>query len=265
MAPSTRSAISAGGQILANNGSTLIEDTLLPGLTLSAGNGIGNPANTIATEVTELDATTKGGGVFVSNTPISASGATVSFTASNGSITSVTGASGSGYPVSSTFDLLVTGGGGAGGVVQVMTDASGNIVDFATSPVAGGSGYSSTSSAATSNVLLVTAVITASTQTGTIDVTDAGNIYLLDQLNSKGVSRAPAISTSSNGTGGTVTLDATGNIFNPSGVKAGIATVAAGTLALTAHEVGAASNPLQDLGHGSDAEQYGARRAVPEQ
>jgi len=237
--------ISAGGQILANNGSTLIEDTVLPGLTLSAGNGIGNPTNTIPTEVTQLYATTKSGGIFVNNQPISGTGATVSFTASNGSITSVTGATGSGYPVNSVFDLLVTGGGGTGGVVQVMTNATGNIAAFVTSPVAGGSGYSSTSGASTSNVLLLTATITTPTQNGTINVTDAGNIYLQDQTNSKGISRAAAISTSPTGTSGTVTLDATGNIYNPSGVKAGIATVATGTLALTANGVSAASNSLQ--------------------
>ena len=70
--------------------STLIEDTVMPTLILSAGNGIGNPTNTIDTEVAELDATTKTGGIFISNQPISGSGATVTFTASNGAITSVT-------------------------------------------------------------------------------------------------------------------------------------------------------------------------------
>ena len=70
------------------------------------------------------------------------SGAQVSFTTTGGVITSVDstpGADGSGYPADSTFDLSVTGGGGSGGVVQAMTDASGNVTSF--SLLAGGSGY----------------------------------------------------------------------------------------------------------------------------
>ena len=259
-------SISAGGQILANNSSTLIEDTLLPMVTLTAGNGVGNPTSTIGTEVGELDATTKTGGIFVSNQAISGSGAIVSFTASNGAITAVTGATGSGYPANATIDLLVTSGGGTGAVVQVMTDGSGNIAGFVSTPVAAGSGYSSTSGASTSNVLLLTAAITTATQNGTINVADTngGNIVLLDQMNSQGSPNAAAISTNPTATSGTATLIAGGDIFNPSGVKAGIATVNTGTLSLTGGGVGS-QQPPEDHRHGADSGRCVSRRALPEQ
>ena len=48
---------------------------------------------------------------------------------------------GSGYPDSSTFNLLVTGGDGSGGVVQATTNANGVIISFAATPLAGGSLY----------------------------------------------------------------------------------------------------------------------------
>jgi hypothetical protein len=96
-----------------------------------------------------------GAGIAVT-TPITvaepASGAEVAFTAVNGAITSVNPTpvnGGTGYADSSTFDLLVTGGGGSGGVVQATTNASGVIISFAATPLAGGSGYSNSIGAAT--------------------------------------------------------------------------------------------------------------------
>ncbi len=78
------------------------------------------------------------------------SGAQVSFTAVGGVITSVDStpaAKGSGYPDSSTFDLMVTGGGGSGGVVQATTNANGVVTSFGL--VAGGSGYTTLTTANT--------------------------------------------------------------------------------------------------------------------
>ena len=80
------------------------------------------------------------------------SGATVTFTVSSGAIKTVTAtpaAGGTGYPASSTFDLLVTGGGGSAGVVQATTNSSGVVTAFAL--VSGGSGYTATTGAATIN------------------------------------------------------------------------------------------------------------------
>ena len=73
--------------------------------------------------------------VFVTNVQANGSGATVSFTATNGVITNVTAASGgTGYPASSTFALYVSGG-GVNGVVQVKTDATGVVNDFVPAPL----------------------------------------------------------------------------------------------------------------------------------
>jgi hypothetical protein len=58
-------------------------------------------------------------------------------------------AGGSNYPVSATFNLMVTGGGGQGGIVNVTTTAGG-VVNSVNSTIAAGSGYSNTAGAATS-------------------------------------------------------------------------------------------------------------------
>lgn len=81
------------------------------------------------------------------------SGATVGIVAA-GAITSVSAAppsGGSGYPVSSTFTLAVTGGGGTGGRVTATTNSSGVIISYATTPAAAGSGYITNAAAATSS------------------------------------------------------------------------------------------------------------------
>ncbi len=88
------------------------------------------------------------GGLGYTNTGVTAgsvtgSGAQVLFIAVGGIITSVDStpaAGGSGYPVSSTFDLTVSGG--SGGVVQATTNADGVVTSF--SLVAGGLGYTTT-------------------------------------------------------------------------------------------------------------------------
>ena len=142
------SSITAGGQILAENSQTEIYGQTVM---LSAGNGIGTPSNSIDTDVTTLVAMTGTGSVYINQNAPPAAGtitanATVTYTtsATNGSITSVSSVSGgSAYPSNSTFDLLVTGGGGTGGVVQVTTGLNGAITGFAL--VDGGSGYTGTS------------------------------------------------------------------------------------------------------------------------
>lgn len=76
--------------------------------------------------------------------------AQVTFTATGGVITSVTAipaAGGSGYPANSTLDLTVTGGRGVDGVVAATTNANGVVINFAL--VSSGTGYSSTTGAAT--------------------------------------------------------------------------------------------------------------------
>ena len=81
------------------------------------------------------------------------SGAEVSFIAAGGIITSVDStpvAGGTGYPDSSTFDLVVTGG--SGGVVQATTNGSGIITSF--SLVAGGIGYNSTAATGLAGVTI---------------------------------------------------------------------------------------------------------------
>jgi hypothetical protein len=81
------------------------------------------------------------------------SGATVTFTVSGGGLNVVTttpAAGGTGYPASSTVNLLVTGGSGTYGIVQGTTDGSGVITAFSATPVMVGSGYSGTTGAATS-------------------------------------------------------------------------------------------------------------------
>ena len=81
------------------------------------------------------------------------SGATVTFTQSGGGINSVTTtpvAGGTGYPASATINLMVTSGGGSGGIVQATTNGSGVITAFSATQVAAGTGYSNTSGATTS-------------------------------------------------------------------------------------------------------------------
>ena len=80
-------------------------------------------------------------------------GATVTFTVSGGGLNVVTtlpATGGTGYPASSTVNLLVTGGGGTYGIVQGTTNGSGIITAFNATPVMIGTGYSGTTGAATS-------------------------------------------------------------------------------------------------------------------
>ncbi len=234
--------ISAGGQILAATTNQPTVGGLM--VMLSAGSGIGLPGTPLNTQVSALDATTTTGSVYV-NQPAAGTGATVAFTVANGSITSVTPtpvSGGSAYPANATFYLSV--GGGTGGIIEATTDSVGNIT-FAASPIAGGTGYSTnTSGASTSAVLL----LSASTSSGNINVTAAGDIDLFDRTEAapNGQGATIQVSTISTNAGGTVTLAApNGTIYNPSNVTANTPTVAAGTLKLTAKEVGTASNPLQ--------------------
>ena len=143
------SSITAGGQILAENSQTEIY-----GQTVMLERGQRHRhsvRNSIDTDVTTLVAMTGTGSVYINQNAPPAAGtitanATVTYTtsATNGSITSVSSVSGgSAYPSNSTFDLLVTGGGGIGGVVQVTTGLNGAITGFAL--VDGGIGYTGTS------------------------------------------------------------------------------------------------------------------------
>jgi hypothetical protein len=86
------------------------------------------------------------------------SGATVTFAVSAGKITTVTAspaAAGSGYPVSATIYLTVTGGSGTLGVVKATTNSSGQVSAFATTPTNPGSGYTAETGAATSPYITV--------------------------------------------------------------------------------------------------------------
>ncbi len=67
--PINVAGISAGGQILAQNSSTEITGTEITGqfVLLSAGDGIGIPGTSIATDVAALDATTSTGGIYIQN------------------------------------------------------------------------------------------------------------------------------------------------------------------------------------------------------
>jgi hypothetical protein len=234
--------ISAGGQILASTTNAPTIDGLM--VMLSAGSGIGLPGTPINTQVTGLVATTTTGSAYI-NQPTAGTAVTVAFTASNGSITSVTPkpvSGGSGYPANSTFYLSV--GGGTGGIIQATTNSAGNIT-LAASPIAGGTGYSTSTSGAPTSAMLF---LSATTSNGNINVTAAGDIDLIDQTlaapNGQGSNiQASAISTNA---GGTVTLAApNGSIYNPSNVTGNIPTVTAGTLNLKANEVGTASNSLE--------------------
>ena len=79
----------------------------------------------------------------VDGTPPTGSSAFVNFTAGSGAITSVTttpASGGAGYPVSTTFNLVVAGG--TGGIVSATTNSSGVVTSFSSTPVAGGSSAS---------------------------------------------------------------------------------------------------------------------------
>jgi hypothetical protein len=78
-------------------------------------------------------------------------GATVTYTAVGGTITAVNTTpvgGGTGYPASSTVNLVVTGG--TYGIVQGTTNGGGVITAFSATPVAGGTGYTSAIGATTS-------------------------------------------------------------------------------------------------------------------
>jgi hypothetical protein len=80
---------------------------------------------------------------------IRGSGCTLNITTSGGAITAATiTAGGTGYVKSGTVNLIVTGGGGTGGVVRVTTNPSG-VVTGVSSVAQGGAGYSNTAAAAT--------------------------------------------------------------------------------------------------------------------
>ena len=129
-----------------------------------------------------------GSGVATATTGINA---TVNLTVSGGAITAVTlDAGGSGYPDSATFDLAVTGGGGANGVIAATTNASGIVTAVQTAPVQAGSGYSNTTGAATSPALLGAGQTIAIIDPGDDDALvntgsanyDTSDLYWFDQL-----------------------------------------------------------------------------------
>ena len=76
--------------------------------------------------------------------PLSGSGATITFVASGGglvtSVTSVPAVAGTGYPLSTTIAINITGGGGTGAVISATTDGSGAISAFG-AILSPGSGY----------------------------------------------------------------------------------------------------------------------------
>jgi hypothetical protein len=92
-------------------------------------------------------------------TPDHGSGAEVTFTVGSGgalqAITTTPAAGGAGYPANATFDLSVAGGGGTGGVVLATTNAQGQVISFAATPVQAGSGYSVTTGAATATIAAI--------------------------------------------------------------------------------------------------------------
>ena len=111
--------------------------------------GAGSYASTQTVTITSTSGSTIN--YTVDGTPPTGSGAFVNFTASSGAITSVTAtpaSGGSGYPVSTTFNLDVAGG--TGGIVSATTNSSGNVTSFSATPIAGGSGYTTATWAATS-------------------------------------------------------------------------------------------------------------------
>ena len=102
-----------------------------------------------------VTATTNSSGVITSYATTPATGAvvgtglTANITAASGPITAATLVNGgSGYQVSATLTILVTGGGGTGGYLTCTTNASG-VVTAITGIAAAGTGYSTTSGAAT--------------------------------------------------------------------------------------------------------------------
>ena len=106
--------------------------------------------------------------------------ATVTFTVDgDGGILAVTAtpaANATGWPVDSTVFLLVTGGGGTGGVVWGSTDGSG-VLTFETTPLIAGSGYSAGSGRATAmNTAVV--ILPESTVGGDAGLLDGTSSYI---------------------------------------------------------------------------------------
>lgn len=142
------------------------------------------------------------------------SGATVTFTVSGGAINAVTttpAAGGTGYPASATFNLNVTGGGGAGGQVLATTNGSGVVTGFSATPVSAGSGYTGTTGAATSTgfglgITCAAGYASAYTQSTVGEVLNSGNYSGLTLLTGPGPEGYTAASP----------LSLTGSISNPS-------------------------------------------------
>lgn len=90
--------------------------------------------------------------IYDFSTASSGSGALITITTTAGAVTgaSLGSGGGSGYPASATFNLLVTGGGGNFGSVNVTTNAAGVVAAVNSVVYGGGSGYSDTSNCATS-------------------------------------------------------------------------------------------------------------------
>ncbi len=177
------------------------------------------------------------------------SGATVNITTYKGALTSVTlDSGGTYYPANSMFPLMVTGGGGTGGVVEAATNSVGVITSIvflptanggSTDVVAAGDGYTNTSGAATSTAFML---LSASTSNGSINVSSTGG----DDLILGGIST---------GSHGTATFASDAAIYNTTSVAASgnsasansatLSGLATGTLYLSAtNGIGTASNPL---------------------
>jgi hypothetical protein len=176
------------------------------------------------------------------------SGATVTFTASAGAITSVTTtppAGGTLYPVSSTFPLLVTGGGGTGGRVTATTNASGVITSYSATPAAGGTGYSTTTGAATSasgggftladGVTLTAAVLAGTTTCLTYAGASPNSASVVGNVTGS-VGTAGMHGAAMNGTG---TLNVTGNCLGASG--SGLVCFSTGTVTIVGQCTGGTS------------------------
>ena len=107
----------------------------------------------------------------------SGTGATVTFVATNGVITSVTAApanQGSGYPASSIIYFLVAGGNG--GIIYGTTNAS-SVLTFNTAPIATGTGYTS-GTAATSTITTSTPLTGLGSIANITGIGAAGSSYL---------------------------------------------------------------------------------------
>ena len=222
-------SISAGGQILAvPNSSTMVRGQTVM---LNAGNGIGSPTTPIDTDAKGLDATTNTGGIYIQNTGNTAN-------QYHGQVTFAPNAAGDTMAPPTSSNTTWTSLGYAPGDIIVVSGASA-ATDNGGFAVASVSNDRYTLTLQNSNVFTAetdpnvsvydTVPVSASTSTGNIVLSSPGNMTLV----STGISTNP---------NGTVTLNAGGTIFNASSPSAA---VTAGTLNLTANQVGTSANPLQ--------------------